>query len=214
MKGSAHLTIGVAIGAAATAYYPFTFTNAAIYMAVAAFSALSADLDGTSMLTSKLSQASKLLRNLILWGSTLLAAVFGYMYFIYDSMVPELAVAAIITFLLGFVAKQGLIRNCMISAIGGGLIYAGLRFGMNWLIGFGLFIAWVPWLKHRGMTHTLWAALIWGAIGRGLESQLELEGIAVVATAGYLSHLLADTLTPSGVKWFYPLYKKSIKLRG
>ncbi|MBW7461523.1 metal-dependent hydrolase, partial [Paenibacillus sepulcri] len=36
----------------------------------------------------------------------------------------------------------------------------------------------------------------------------------MVATAGYLSHLLADTLTPSGVKWFYPLYKKSVKLPG
>lgn len=214
MKGSTHLTIGVAIGAAAAAYYPFTFKNAAIYVAVSAFSALSADLDGTSMLSSKLSKASKMLRNVVLWGSILLAAVLGYMYLIYDWMVPELAVGSIICFLLGFIAKEGVIRNCMVSAIGGGLIYAGIRYEMNWLIGFGLFVGWVPWLKHRGMTHTLWAVLIWGAIGRGLENQLQLEGIAAVATAGYLSHLLADTLTPSGVKWLYPLYKKSIKLPG
>ncbi|MFC0332587.1 metal-dependent hydrolase [Paenibacillus sepulcri] len=214
MKGTTHLTIGVAIGAAAAAYYPFTFKNAAIYLAVAAFSALSADLDGTSMLSSKLGKASKLLRSFVLWGSILLAGGLAYMYFMYDQMHPELAVASIILFLLGFMTKEGVIRNAMVSIIGGGLLYAGIRYEMNWLMGFGLFVAWVPWLKHRGMTHTLWAVLIWGAISRGLEAQLQLEGITMVATAGYLSHLLADTLTPSGVKWFYPLYKKSVKLPG
>jgi inner membrane protein len=84
---------------------------------------------------------------------------------------------------------------------------------MNWLIGFGLFVAWAPWLKHRGMTHTIWAVPIWGIIAWGLEKQLQVEGLAITAMLGYLSHLIADTLTPSGVKWLYPLVKKSFKIR-
>jgi inner membrane protein len=84
---------------------------------------------------------------------------------------------------------------------------------MNWLMGLGLYVAWVPWLNHRGLSHTVWALIIWGAIGWGLEKQLQIQGIAAVAAFGYLSHLVADTLTPSGVKWLYPLFDRTIKLR-
>ncbi|WP_397310191.1 hypothetical protein [Paenibacillus darwinianus] len=30
--------------------------------------------------------------------------------------------------------------------------------------------------------------------------------------AGYLSHLAADTWSPSGVKWLYPLFPKTFRL--
>ncbi|RKN70094.1 hypothetical protein D7M11_31205 [Paenibacillus ginsengarvi] len=49
-------------------------------------------------------------------------------------------------------------------------------------------------------------------MGWELEHQLQIQGIMMVTIVGYLSHLIADTLTPSGVKWFYPLHKRSIKL--
>jgi inner membrane protein len=62
-------------------------------------------------------------------------------------------------------------------------------------------------LDHRGMTHTLWAVVLWGVIGMGLEKQLRIDGIMIVAVAGYASHLLADSLTPNGVKWLYPLIR-------
>ncbi|QYR19059.1 metal-dependent hydrolase [Paenibacillus sp. sptzw28] len=212
MKGKTHLVIGAAIGAAAAAYYPFTFKNAALYITISAFSALSADLDGSSMLSSKLSGVSRLLRELVLWAGILLAAGVIYLYAAQDRLYPEYTIIAVIVFLLGFVAKSGIIRNALVSAIGCGLIYAGWIYKMNWLMGFGLFVAWVPWLNHRGMTHTLWAAALWSAIGWGLEEQLHIKGIATVSAAGYLSHLIADTLTPSGVKWLYPLTKKSFKL--
>lgn len=212
MKGTTHLAIGAAIGAAASAYYPFSLNNAALYLTVASFSALSADLDGASLLSSKLGKLSKLIRELLLWGGALMLAVIGYFYYTGEALHKEYTIIAGILFLLGMIAKQGVIRNTLVSAIGCILMIAGLSYALNWLIGLGLFIAWAPWLAHRGMTHTVWAVLIWGAIGWGLEQQLQIEGIAVVSAAGYLSHLIADTLTPSGVKWLYPLYKRSIKL--
>lgn len=212
MKGSTHLIIGFTIGAAAAAYYPFTLKNAALYLTVSAFSALSADLDGQSLLTSKLGKISGFLRELILWTGALLLAGITYLYFALHLFYPEFTTVAVIILLLGFVTKEGLIRNALVSVVGCCLIYSGWLSKMNWLIGFGFFVACVPWLKHRGMSHTIWALFLWGGIGSGLEKQLQVEGIMIVSMSGYFSHLLADTLTTNGVKWFFPFYKKSIKL--
>jgi inner membrane protein len=214
MKGSTHLIIGTAIGMGAALYFrPFTLNNAALYLAISAFSALSADLDGESMITSKLGKLTRLLRELVLWTGIVMSATSMYLYFKLHLFYSEFTTVAVMLLLLGFVTKAGIIRNGLISILGGVLIYAGWLFKMNWLIGFGLFIVVVPWLKHRGMSHTLWALIFWGGIGIGLEQQLQIEGIALVSVAGYLSHLLADTLTPNGVKWLFPIYKKSFKLR-
>ncbi|GKS09656.1 membrane protein [Paenibacillus chitinolyticus] len=212
MKGSTHLAIGTAIGLAASAFHPFTPTNFAVYISVAAFSALSADLDGPSMLSSKLGKISKWLREVFLWGGALLVAAVAYLFFTEHQFYPERMTIAVMIFLIGFVTKEGIIRNALVSLVGAGLIYWGWNTQMRWLIGLGAFVVWAPWLKHRGMTHTVWALAAWGAIGMELEKQLRLEGIMMVAVAGYFSHLFADTLTPSGVKWLYPLYKKSFKI--
>ncbi|MFC5648150.1 metal-dependent hydrolase [Paenibacillus solisilvae] len=212
MKGSTHLAIGAAIGVASAAYYPFTFQNAALYITVASFSALSADLDGTSMLSSKINKVSKLLRELLLWGGILLAAAVVYLYFARDYFNVNLSAVAVMGFLIGFITKEGVMRNALVSAVGAAIIGAGWYWQLNWLMGFGLFIAWAPWLNHRGMTHTVWAIVIWGTIGYGLENQIHVDGVMIVSVIGYASHLVADTLTPAGVKWFYPISKKSIKI--
>lgn len=214
MKGSTHFTIGAAIGAAASLYYPFSVNNAALYLSVASFSALAADLDGASLLSSKLGKVSRGLREVVLWSGVLICGLMAYLFFTQNRINPTMTIAALTLILLGFVSKEGTIRNALVSLIGSGLLYAGWSVHLNWLIGLGIFVVWVPWLKHRGLTHTVWALLLWGALGWGLEKQLEVEGIMAVSVAGYASHLLADTLTPQGVKWLFPIYKKSIKLRG
>ncbi|GIP21336.1 metal-dependent hydrolase [Paenibacillus sp. J22TS3] len=212
MKGTTHLAIGTAIGAAAAAHYPFSPKSTALYLAVSAFSALSADLDGPSMLSSKIGKVSGVIRGLLLWSGVITLAILGYQYFTLNVFYPEYTAASGALFMLGLLSREGVIRNFLVSLIGGAFIYGALMWQLAWLGGLGLFIAIAPWLKHRGMTHTVWAVILWGAIGRGLEQQLQLPGIMTTATLGYLSHLLADTLTPSGVKWLYPLYKKPFKL--
>ncbi|MDR0268467.1 metal-dependent hydrolase [Paenibacillus sp.] len=212
MKGSTHLAIGVAIGAAAAAYYPFTLKHAALYIAVSAMSALSADLDGPSILSSKIGQVSKWLREMLYWSGLLLIVILAWLYFAKGFFVVEYSLTALSLFLLGLIIKDGLIRNILVSVIGCLTFYYGLSHQMTWLMGFGIFVAVAPWLKHRGLTHTVWALILWAYIGSGLEHQLQVEGIKLVATAGYLSHLIADSLTPKGVKWLYPVLKKSFKL--
>ncbi|GAB6988801.1 metal-dependent hydrolase [Paenibacillus pini] len=212
MKGSTHLMIGVALGAAAAAHYPFSLKNASLYIAISAFSALAADLDGKSLLNSKIGQVSKWLRELMYWSGLLMIVVLIYSFVTSHTIDFKFSTAALSIFLLGLVTKEGIIRNALVSLIGAGLAFAGWKYSMTWLIGFGSFIAVAPWMKHRGMTHTIWAVGIWSMIGSGLEDQLNIEGIMLVATVGYLSHLVADTLTPAGVRWLYPLMKKPIKI--
>jgi len=213
MKGTTHLAIGCALGAVACAYYPFSWSNASLYMSVAAFSALSADLDGPSLLSGKITKLSKRLRNVAAVAGISLPAIIAYLYFANGFFKPSYVAIAIAALLIGLVAKQGAIRNALVSLIGGFLAYGGWAYGQSWLIGLGAFVVVAPWLKHRGLTHTVWAVVAWGAIAQGLEKQLGVDGLSAVAVAGYVSHLLADTMTPSGVKWIYPIYKKSIKLR-
>lgn len=212
MKGTTHLAIGTAIGVAAAASHPFTAKHAALYVAVAAFSALAADLDGTNMLSGKLNRTAKWIHALLLWGGIALSGATVYYYAAKGILHIEWAVAAGAVLLLGLVLSNGMIRNALVSAIGAALLYGGFTGGMGWLIGLGVYVAWVPWLNHRGLSHTVWAAAAWWAIGHGLEGQLRFDGIAQTALWGYLSHLLADTLTPSGVKWLYPLTKRTFKL--
>ncbi|TLS52435.1 metal-dependent hydrolase [Paenibacillus antri] len=211
MKGSTHLAIGAAIGAASTLYYPFHPNHGAVYMLVASFSALAADLDGPSLLSGKLGKLSRWLRGFALWSGILLVIANAYWFVFEDWFSFQYSSIAVVVLLLSLVTSQGTIRNALVSIVGLGLMYAGLRSGQAWLMELGGFVAWVPWLKHRGMTHTVWALLIWGTIGWGLEKQIGIPGVTATAVAGYASHLLADMLTPNGVKWLSPLYKKSFK---
>ncbi|WP_027091608.1 metal-dependent hydrolase [Cohnella thermotolerans] len=212
MKGSTHLAIGTAIGIAASIYYPFDPVHAAYYVAASAFSAISADLDGTNMLSSKLGKVSHRIRESALWLGLLALGAGGWLYSAGNPNYPALAAGGIGLVLLGLILKEGAVRNALVSLCGVGLLYAGWRSHSTGLIGLGVFVAWAPWLNHRGLTHTVWAALAWAFIAAAFERQLHVEGLGAAATAGYLSHLVADTLTPGGVKWLYPIVKKSIKL--
>lgn len=213
MRGKTHLAIGVAVGAGAAVYFSPDLSDCITYIGVAAFSALCADLDGPSMLSSKLTKLSKRIRELALWGGWLFAAAIFYLFLSGQPISPVIAGGGIAAILLGLTMRQGIIRNALVSLVGVYLVSVGLSREEVWLSGLGLFVIWAPWLKHRGMTHTIWIIPLWWWLGLGLERELQIEGLAITAALGYLSHLVADTLTPSGVKWLYPLVKKSFKLK-
>lgn len=65
----------------------------------------------------------------------------------------------------------------------------------------------IPFAKHRGLSHSLVVFLVFSGIAvlipfyeKRIPSWL-LYGLPV----GYLSHLIADTFTVTGVAWFQPL---------
>lgn len=62
-------------------------------------------------------------------------------------------------------------------------------------------------IKHRTWTHTL----IVGLIAATLIYKFDPVG-ALFFGVGYFSHLFMDTLTVSGVKWFYPFTNMSYRI--
>jgi inner membrane protein len=81
----------------------------------------------------------------------------------------------------------------------------------------------VPGISHRGVTHTVYFAVLIGAIAAGIGylGGQNLEGVGpvlaggfagVVATGTILSHILADMLTPMGVDPFLTGNRRSFDL--
>ena len=68
-------------------------------------------------------------------------------------------------------------------------------------------------LKHRTITHTLVVA---AAVTVGLHLLFPHLPIDVVAAigGGYVSHLVADSITPEGVMWFWPLSSRRLSFTG
>src|SRR5437667_12444637 len=72
-------------------------------------------------------------------------------------------------------------------------------------------------IPHRGPTHTIWAGIGFSLLTLGLaawtgNSLLVTLGTGLAMLLGYGSHLILDSLNPSGVKWLSPL--RDSKLHG
>ena len=67
-------------------------------------------------------------------------------------------------------------------------------------------------IKHRGIVHSLLAALTATAIIWVIAMFYDLEMLAVACfLLGYVSHLAADSLNPTGIKWLQPFSKAKVK---
>ena len=77
----------------------------------------------------------------------------------------------------------------------------------------------LPFVPHRGPTHTIWFALVLG-LGAMVAFQavipegplLVRTGVACVLSFGVLTHLASDAITPAGVRPFWPIWNRSIAL--
>lgn len=73
---------------------------------------------------------------------------------------------------------------------------------------------------HRALTHSVWAVLAVGLVfgfqpspaSMGWPGLTPWPDIGTAFTIGYVMHILADLLTVDGVKLFWPLRKRSIRL--
>lgn len=79
----------------------------------------------------------------------------------------------------------------------------------------------VPFVTHRGVTHTLWFALLVGAIvgaaswmvgsRLGVGAARPLGWFAfLVGTMAVISHLLADVITPMGIRPLWPFSERHV----
>jgi len=68
---------------------------------------------------------------------------------------------------------------------------------------------------HRTLTHSLLALAIVGLIATTIEAQLwENRTYSLIIVLGYLSHIIGDMITVSGVQFFYPFAKNPVVVPG
>ena len=98
--------------------------------------------------------------------------------------------------------QTGLSMEAMILV--GAAIYLAIRFGITWLL--------QNYSVHRGMLHSLPAALIAGQAAFlvfGAEDPLRRYFIASAVVLGFLTHLVLDEIWSVKMGWFGPKVKKS-----
>ena len=211
MRGSSHLAIGLITGVGIAAVVPdVRFSLPGI--ALAGFSSLAPDLDHPS---SRLSKRLGFLHGYVRWLFAAAAALLGVYAYLNLPAGPDQRVAytgALSMFLIGMAMQNQSARKLALLFTGVVAVLAGLYWQYLWLSLLGAFVAAAPFTSHRSFTHTIWAAALWTYIGYLANRDLGWHGVAAYAGAGYMSHLLADTLTKSGVRYFLPLSDKSLKV--
>ncbi|WP_222918909.1 metal-dependent hydrolase [Natrinema sp. SYSU A 869] len=81
----------------------------------------------------------------------------------------------------------------------------------------------IPWIDHRGPTHTVWFALLFGLIagaGTVLVARSSFGSGGgftfgfgfVIGTCGILAHLVGDVVTPMGISPFAPVSRAHMTL--
>lgn len=66
---------------------------------------------------------------------------------------------------------------------------------------------------HRGWTHSLVGGLIFGIIAGAIFTYFQSSLINVIPFFfGYVSHLMSDSLNPTGVNWLWPKNKSRYKV--
>ncbi|MCR5888305.1 metal-dependent hydrolase [Hymenobacter sp. J193] len=211
MRGSSHLAIGLITGVAIAGLVPgVPFSPAGI--ALAGFSSLAPDLDHPG---SRLSKRLGFAQNYVRWAFVLVAAALAaYTHFLLPPG-PDRRMgftAALAFGLIGAAMQGDATRKLALLFTGLCTVVAGLYTEYVWLSMLGCFVAVAPYTSHRTWTHTIWAAALWTYIGHLANQSLGWHGVALFAGGGYLSHLLADTLTKAGVKYFMPLLNVSLKI--
>lgn len=211
MRGSAHLAIGLITGIAIAGLVdgvPVSVPG----IALAGFSALAPDLDHPE---SRLSQRLGFVHGYVRWAFG--AAALSLAAYAYFQLKPgpdqRLSYIAALAFgLLGVALQGGSARKLALLFTGLGTVLAGLYAQFVWLSLLGAFISVAPFTSHRSWTHTIWATALWTYIGYLANRSLGWHGVAHYAGTGFASHLVADTLTKSGVRWLFPLTDFSFKI--
>jgi len=223
MKGRTHLTVGLGIGAAASVSQPLEMIP--VILVASGVASLAPDLDGNNLLNRRVTKTAKRLKE----GGVFIAGVLMVL-----SLIAFFSDADFLSFLgerwsdqqnklllfgwgaviLGYSLKsQENLKNILMSIIGLSLLYYAAANELWWLVMFSLYIGIAGWFAHRGTTHTIWALIYWWYMSHLLEVNIEANGLALVSTIAYFSHIAGDMLTKRGVKFLYPLTNKVFRIR-
>jgi inner membrane protein len=218
MKGRTHLTMGLGIGAVASVGQPLEIVP--VILVASGLASLAPDLDGNNLLNKRITKTAKLIKKRgvfvggILIALALATIIFDENFFSFldeklldpQNKLLLLGCGAVI---LGFsLRSQETLKNILMGIMSLFLLYYALTNEIWLLLMFALYIGGAGWFAHRGPTHTIWALVYWWYMSYLLELNTGIDGIALISTIAFLSHIVGDMLTKKGVKFLYPLTNK------
>ncbi len=223
MEGRTHLTIGLGIGAVASVGQPLEMIP--VILAASGVASLAPDLDGNNLLNKRVTKTAKLIKKfgVFVGGALIILSLATYFldvkflsfldgkWFTQQNKLLFLGLGAVI---IGLSLKnQETLKNILMSILSLFLLYYAITDELWWLVMFALYIGGAGWFPHRGATHTIWALAYWWYMSYLLQASTGVDGLALISTIAYLSHIGGDMLTKKGVKFLYPLTNKVFRIR-
>jgi inner membrane protein len=204
MTGRTHLIVstGVTLAVLSMLGQAVTLPSAA----VAVISSLLPDIDEPNSLLMQKTMPKTVLNKLKL---ALAAAGVGFIVYCYfEAFYVPYSYGIGILVIAASLTNQRLFRQLLMIVIGGLMLYFGGTAGPWWgTIGALLMVCAV--LPHRGLTHSVYGVLIWGAVLYFASIQLGMQ-LWLSGVAAYSLHLACDMLTKQGI---HPLPPLKWKLR-
>lgn len=213
MRGPTHLTIGIltTLEASVITQRPLNFAT----FAVAVLCSLLPDMDSSNSTISNSilnHKTSKFIYRLFLYVINI------FIFFIAMSMNKNLFFSLLTTFIAIIIVdlklKHEFLRKILLSSLclTMGYVFYIIKLPIAFIILFA-FIAILPWLKHRGISHSIVAVIFTYIILKQIETITNINDLAFFGCIGYMSHLfLGDIFTKMGIPIFYPLSNKKISL--
>ncbi|AAK79057.1 inner membrane protein [Clostridium acetobutylicum] len=185
MTGKTHISIGLMSSAAVLSVNNPTPENIAVGLAVGVLGALMPDID-----TSR-SKVSYNLRKIVVYAALVIVGA----YILMANFYPEVEKTNLFLKNMGVYKLKDYIPYNLKLSNAGLLIIVGC-------------IIFSKFTKHRSFSHSI-LGLILFTVG----VKLLLGNIFIYFAVGFISHMVADTFTNSGIEVFYPIKKKiSLKL--
>ncbi|AIF65463.1 metal-dependent hydrolase [Terribacillus saccharophilus] len=206
MKGITHLLIGAGAGFASATALNAEGAVTVTMTCTAAVAALVPDLDTGGLLSNRITFSHKAIRNITIFIGLLLILYSMWNLFGQDRYIG-LAIGAGIMVLSRVINKK-----FMLLITGIAVLLTGLYAGHTWVVMSGCYIGIASFLAHRSYTHSLIGLIYFYILMTFFEQETALFGTQLAGTAGYASHLLADSrifpVNKKGVKLLLPIIKK------
>mgnify|MGYP001463702694 CR=1 FL=1 len=196
MMGKTHLIVSTGITLSA-----LHMAEQNITVSIAAVTVLSALLPDVDQQNSTLAQ--KTIPNRFIKGLKIMSLLAGILAFIFGStLFPfNIFIGAACICIAGVTNQWA--RKLIMSGIGIGLLVYGEILD-PWHNIAGALLLFIPFLPHRGLTHSIYGVVIWAGI-LYYASLSYHPGIWMAGTLSYALHLLCDAFTDRGVRLLPPL---------
>lgn len=212
MKGSSHLTLGVAAGVGIGIYTQVEPITIGLFAIVGGVAGLFPDLDTNGLASNKITLSKSLIKMplMIMGICVILYSLFeSFMAMTIDFQIWGGILIGGVMILLSSVITQ----KRMLSFTGVGIVLGGIAVDMNyWMILLGLYIVIASFLPHRSYTHSIIGLSFFTVILYMFQEAMDLEGLLIVGVVGYISHLITDMkclpMNRRGVKLFAPVWNK------